>query len=121
LLRHAISSSPSLSTRSRILLGLATALVFALIALGPGSRSSTPAHASTPRIYNGKIAFNSRRTHPDWGGFNSEIFVMNSDGNGVVQLTDNDKDDFRPDWSPDGTRLAFDEQSNSGGNIDVYP
>jgi hypothetical protein len=35
------------------------------------------------------------------------IFVMNADGSGVRQLTENLANDTDPDWSPDGTRIAF--------------
>jgi hypothetical protein len=43
---------------------------------------------------------------------NSEIFVMNSDGNGVRNLTDDPigpewPDDREAVWSPDGTQIAF--------------
>jgi TolB protein len=41
-------------------------------------------------------------------GTNSEIFVMNGDGSGLVQLTTDPARDARPAWSPDGTRLVFD-------------
>jgi TolB protein len=34
-----------------------------------------------------------------------EICVMNDDGSGLVQLTDNGVDDVNPFWSPDGTRI----------------
>ena len=110
--RH--SSSPSLSPGSSILLGLA-AIVCALVTVDSGSRPAS-ARASSPTISNGKIAFNSRRT--EFGL--SSIFVMNSDGSGVVQVTDTGANDFRPLWSPDGTRIVYDEESNSGGNLDVY-
>jgi len=36
-----------------------------------------------------------------------EICVMNSDGSGLVQLTDNGVDDVNPFWSPDGRYLGF--------------
>ena len=48
-----------------------------------------------------KIAFGSTR---DGDG---EIFVMNADGTGVQQLTDNDDWDWVPVWSTDGKKIAF--------------
>ena len=36
-----------------------------------------------------------------------EIYTMNSDGSGVIQLTDNSAGDGFPAWSPDGRRIAF--------------
>ena len=50
---------------------------------------------------NGKIAFESQRDG------NSEIYVMNADGTGEANLTNNPAIDTTPAWSPDGTRIAF--------------
>ena len=43
---------------------------------------------------------------------------MNADVSGVVQLTDNDSDDWRPTWSPDGGRIAF--TSDRDGDVGIY-
>jgi len=48
-----------------------------------------------------KIAFYSDRDGDD------EIFVMNADGTGVQQLTDNDDWDISAVWSPNGNKIAF--------------
>ena len=48
----------------------------------------------------GKIAFMSDRDG------DLEVFVMNADGTGVSQLTDNDVNDGWPVWSPDGRRVV---------------
>ena len=37
----------------------------------------------------------------------SEIYVMDADGNNTRQLTDNDASDFLPVWSPDGETIVF--------------
>ncbi len=37
----------------------------------------------------------------------SEIFVVNADGSGLIQLTSNNVNDESPAWSPDGRRIAF--------------
>jgi Tol biopolymer transport system component len=51
----------------------------------------------------GQIAF-----HVSFGGaIDDEIYVMDADGSGLVQITDNDRSDSNPVWGPDGTRLAF--------------
>jgi len=39
--------------------------------------------------------------------FDMEIFVMNADGSGQTNLTDDPDWDGYPSWSPDGTRIVF--------------
>ena len=48
-----------------------------------------------------KIAFVSRRDG------NAEIYLMNADGSGLRRLTRNTVGDSNPVWSPDGRRIAF--------------
>ena len=50
-----------------------------------------------------RIAF-SRFEYPN---LNGEIYLMNSDGSNQTNLTNNPAADFFPDWSPDGTKIAF--------------
>src|SRR5262245_45114915 len=61
----------------------------------------------------GKIAFTSARDG------NYEIYVMNADGAGQTNLTNNaaaaDKD---PAWSPDGGKIAF--VSDRNGRVDIF-
>jgi dipeptidyl aminopeptidase/acylaminoacyl peptidase len=54
-----------------------------------------------------KIAFMSDRVTADNPEGDFEIFVMNADGSGVLQLTVNTLDDELPSWSPDGRKLVF--------------
>ncbi len=60
-----------------------------------------------------RLAFESTRDGPD-----ADIFVMNADGSGVVQLTRNDAYDGTPAWTPDGQHLVF--ASERDGNEEVY-
>ena len=47
-----------------------------------------------------------------------EIYVVNADGTGRRQLTDNDKQDFFPSWSPDGATIVF--SSDRSGAVELY-
>ncbi len=73
------------------------------------SKVGDEAHEDDPP---GKIAFASDRS----GNF--EIYVMNPDGGGLVQVTNHPAEDLNPTWSPDGERLAF--VSNRDGNKEIY-
>ena len=76
------------------------ALVFALGLLAALALTAS-AEAAFPG-QNGKIAFVSDRDG------NAEIYVMNPDGSGQANLTNNPAwDDVAPAMSPDGQRIAF--------------
>jgi len=47
-----------------------------------------------------------------------EIFVINADGSQVFRMTNNNIDECCPDWSPDGSRIAF--VSERDGNQEIY-
>jgi Tol biopolymer transport system component len=68
--------------------------------------------AATAWAQAGRIAFASKRDG------NWEIYVMNTDGSGQINLTNNPADDRWPSWSPDGKRIAF--ASNRDGNWEIY-
>jgi Tol biopolymer transport system component len=46
-----------------------------------------------------------------------QLFVAQSDGTGVTQLTSGPPGAGKPDWSPDGTRIAFSSFTDCG---DIY-
>ncbi len=60
-----------------------------------------------------RIVFESTRDGPD-----ADIFVMSSDGSGVVQLTRNDVPDSTPVFTPDGGFIVW--ASELDGNLDVF-
>jgi TolB protein len=54
-----------------------------------------------------------------------DIWTMNADGTGQINLTDHPAIDEHPDWSPDGTRIAFisnrsDVPGNTDGNLEIF-
>jgi TolB protein len=61
-----------------------------------------------------KIAFDTNRD----GDY--EIYVMNADGSGERNLTDNASLDALPAWSADGRELVFESERAEKGNRDVY-
>ncbi|MCU0484558.1 MAG: DUF5050 domain-containing protein [Anaerolineales bacterium] len=72
----------------------------------------SPTATEPPRPQGKLIAFYSART-----GAN-EIFVMNSDGTGVKQLTFDSQDSRAPTWSPDGTQIVY--QSIKHGDYEIF-
>ena len=60
----------------------------------------------------GKIAFTSNQNG------NYEIYVMNADGSGLTNLTNNSATDSSLSWSPDGRKITF--ASNRNGNLELY-
>ena len=54
-----------------------------------------------------KIAFDSDRVG---GGGRTQVYVMNSDGSGVTQVTRGAGFHSSPGWSPDGTSLAIESE-----------
>lgn len=67
----------------------------------------------------GKIVFVSRRDG------NGEIYVINDDGTELTRITNSKAYDFKPIWSPDGTRILYRSRTRGGRNswnpkFDVY-
>ncbi len=74
-----------------------------LLALGLSTLGATQVSAAP--LVNGKIAFWSDRDG------NAEIYSMSSDGSGQANLTNSAGGDRNPDWSSDGTKIAFRDRS----------
>ena len=58
----------------------------------------------------GLVAFTSLRN----GNF--DIYVMDADGGNQKNLTNHPADDRQPDWSPDGTKIAFVSSRDGAGS-----
>jgi TolB protein len=96
----------------RLGLLLAFALTIGLVAV------ATPAQATFPGT-NGRIAFGSDR----FGGGDHNIFTMNPDGSDVRQLTFLTADQgaaLRQAWSPDGSKLVFEQRNTDGSVRQIY-
>src|SRR4051794_3472691 len=66
--------------------------------------AAAPAHAAHPGA-NGLVAF------VRVVGGHSHLFTIHADGTGEQQLTfAKSSDDTAPDWSPDGTKIAFERR-----------
>jgi Tol biopolymer transport system component len=93
--------------------------IFIMNADGTGQTNltNTPAqHEAYPSFSpdGTKIGFDSV---PLVGG-NHDLYTMNADGTGRALLFSSSATDFTPDWSPDGSRIAF--GSNKDGNFEIY-
>jgi Tol biopolymer transport system component len=60
-----------------------------------------------------KVAFQSNRDGVDF-----EIYTLDIYTGALTQVTDNTVQDGNPAWSPDGTRLAYEEQRTDPGRTD---
>jgi Tol biopolymer transport system component len=70
-----------------------------------------------------RIAFTSGRDEPNPStclpSCNIEVYVMNADGSGQTNLTNDPGIDSDPTWSPDGSRIAFTSDRDGDGEIYV--
>ena len=51
---------------------------------------------------------------------NLEIYIMNADGSDIRPLTDHEGTDIAPQWSPDGTRIAWWVRKPTGAPHDLF-
>ena len=53
-------------------------------------------------------------------GGDSEIYLVNADGTGYTNLSDNPGVDAYPRWSPDGTKLVFESLRKGNFHLQIY-
>ena len=68
---------------------------------------------NAPASYTGRIVFTSFRDG------NAEIYVMDARGRNQERLTNHRAYDGYPDWSPDGTKIAF-VSNRDGARFQIY-
>jgi Tol biopolymer transport system component len=93
--------------------------VAAAVAVGVALLAAAPAQATFPGA-NGKIAFMTDRN----AAMGFEIYAMNPDGSAPIDLTNSTESDYAPEWSPDGTKIAFSRELPVGEfddhQLDLY-
>lgn len=82
--------------------------MFSLAVSAQDDIADSPAECVT----GGEIVFVSDREG------NTDIYRMDTDGDNIVNLTQDPADDYSPRWSPDGTQIAF--ASTRAGAADIY-
>jgi Tol biopolymer transport system component len=102
--------------RKTVLLLLSMALAL-LVASGIGLlNAEKPAEATFPG-QNGKIAYASSDILPDGSTTDTEIYTINPTGGMPLQLTNNERRDTDPSYSPDGQRIAY---THTDGDSEIY-
>jgi dipeptidyl aminopeptidase/acylaminoacyl peptidase len=92
----------------RIVLLLVSTAVALGLAGGVGLLNAVkPAEATFPRV-NGRIVYTEDDDFSqDEDCCDDEIYTINPDGTGRRQVTNNNKHDVRPDYSPNGRKIAY--------------
>lgn len=92
--------------------------IFAMNADGSGVKQLTTQNGYRPRWSpaGGKIAFSAQRNPAS--PFDSDVYIMNEDGSGQINLTHHAGTDEQSAFSPDGARIAF--LSSRNGSQEIY-
>ena len=82
--------------RAVLMLAVMAVALFSVSSMMPGEPAAQTVSSSGKIVYVGS------------DGVNNDIFTMNSDSTEVTQLTTDGASNDNPEWSPDGTKIAFD-------------
>lgn len=78
----------------------------------PPTPAPSPTATTASMSANGQwIAFNSRMAG------NADIYIVDTSGNNLTQLTNSPAHELYPSWSPDGAELVY--QTNAGGDMEL--
>src|SRR6185436_2023005 len=108
----AACAAPTIEQQPIASVAPATEAVPTVTELAPTNTPEATATQVVLGVIEGRIAFQSDRDG------NNEIYVMNGDGSGLINLTNDPSDDYLPVWSPDGKRILF--SSTRDGNWEIY-
>ena len=81
-----------------------------LVACQPGSGTAVPTSGIV--FVTTRHVERSLGVHRNW-----ELYLVQPDGSGLTRLTDNDRVDTSPSWSPDGRQIVF--RSRIDGSSDI--
>jgi len=95
---------------------------------GPADLLARDAHSPALSPDGSRIAFisiadrNGQTCGSDECSYNGELYVMDADGGNAQRLTRSKGDDMSPDWSADGSRIAFSSNRNfpEGYGHEIY-
>lgn len=99
-----------MALKTQIKIHLSTLLLAAVVMAS--FSGATNAYGSA----NGRIVYTG---NPD-GVLSGDIFIMNPDGSGRVNLTNSPDSEGNPSWSPDGSKILFIRGDSPGGDDNIF-
>jgi tRNA A-37 threonylcarbamoyl transferase component Bud32 len=90
----------------------ATAIPPSDTAIPPTNPPPPPTNTAIPVLLTGKIIYTEGTNN------GAEIVVIDANGQNRQQLTNDNQYEGEPDWSPDGSRIAY--EGTTGGSIDIF-
>jgi TolB protein len=104
----------------RLILSILAAVIMSSACQGPENSTVTPTLTQTAQPLTfpsgdggGVIVFASDRS-----GGRMDLYLINGDGSGLIQITQTRADELAPSWSPQGDKIAFIRVS--GSNLNLY-